>query len=89
MKAIILTAGEGTRMRPLTVTKPKTMLQVGGKPILQYNVESLRDAGIKDITMVVGYREDIIKDHFRNGTHLGVNINYITQKERLGTAHAI
>ena len=76
-------------MRPLTVTKPKTMLQVGGKPILQYNVESLRDAGIKDITLVVGYREEIIKEHFRNGTHLGVNINYITQEERLGTAHAI
>ncbi len=89
MKAIILTAGEGTRMRPLTVTKPKTMLQVGGKPILQYNVESLRDAGIKDITMVVGYREDIIKDHFGNGTDFGTNINYVTQKERLGTAHAI
>jgi UDP-N-acetylglucosamine diphosphorylase / glucose-1-phosphate thymidylyltransferase / UDP-N-acetylgalactosamine diphosphorylase / glucosamine-1-phosphate N-acetyltransferase / galactosamine-1-phosphate N-acetyltransferase len=89
MKAIILTAGEGTRMRPLTVTKPKTMLQVGGKPILQYNVEALRDAGIKDITMVVGYREEIIKEYFRNGTHLGVNINYVTQEERLGTAHAI
>jgi bifunctional UDP-N-acetylglucosamine pyrophosphorylase/glucosamine-1-phosphate N-acetyltransferase len=89
MKAIILTAGEGTRMRPLTVMKPKTMLQVGGKPILQYNVESLRDAGIKDITLVVGYREEVIKDHFRNGTDFGVNINYVTQKERLGTAHAI
>ena len=89
MKAIILTAGEGTRMRPLTMTKPKTMLQVGGKPILQYNVESLRDAGIKDITLVVGYREEVIKDHFRNGTDFGVNINYVTQKERLGTAHAI
>ena len=89
MKAIILTAGEGTRMRPLTVTKPKTMLQVGGKPILQYNVEALRDAGIKDITMVVGYREEIIKEYFKNGTHLGVTINYVTQEERLGTAHAI
>jgi len=89
MKAIILTAGEGTRMRPLTVTKPKTMLQVGGKPILQYNVESLRDAGINDITMVVGYREEVIKNHFKDGSDYGVNINYITQEERLGTAHAI
>jgi UDP-N-acetylglucosamine diphosphorylase/glucosamine-1-phosphate N-acetyltransferase len=89
MKAIILTAGEGTRMRPLTVTKPKTMLHVGGKPILQYNVESLRDAGVKDITMVVGYREDVIKNHFKNGTDYGVNINYVSQEERLGTAHAI
>jgi bifunctional UDP-N-acetylglucosamine pyrophosphorylase/glucosamine-1-phosphate N-acetyltransferase len=89
MKAIILTAGEGTRMRPLTVTKPKTMLQVGGKPILQYNVESLRDAGINEITMVVGYREEVIKDHFKDGSDHGVSINYVTQEERLGTAHAI
>lgn len=89
MQAIILTAGEGTRMRPLTVTKPKTMLQVGGKPILQYNVESLRDAGVKEITMVVGYREDVIKEHFRDGADYGVNIKYVTQEERLGTAHAI
>jgi bifunctional UDP-N-acetylglucosamine pyrophosphorylase/glucosamine-1-phosphate N-acetyltransferase len=89
MNAIILTAGEGTRMRPLTVTKPKTMLQVGGKPILQYNVESLRDAGIKDIVLVVGYREDVIRNHFKDGSEYGVNITYVTQEERLGTAHAI
>ena len=89
MKAIILTAGEGTRMRPLTFTKPKTMLQVGGKPILQYNVESLRDAGIKDIILVVGYREDVIRDHFKDGSDHGVNITYVTQEKRLGTAHAI
>jgi len=89
MNAIILTAGEGTRMRPLTITKPKTMLQVGGKPILQYNVESLRDAGVLNITMVVGYHEEVIKDHFKDGSHLGVNITYVTQVDRLGTAHAI
>lgn len=89
MKAIILTAGEGTRMRPLTLTKPKTMLPVGGKPILQHNVESLRDAGIKDISMVVGYREDVIKNHFKDGSDHDVNISYIKQEERLGTAHAI
>ena len=89
MKAIILTAGEGTRMRPLTITKPKTMLQVGGKPILQYNIESLRDAGVNDITLVVGYREKVIKAHFKDGSDLGVNINYVTQEDRLGTAHAI
>ena len=89
MKAIILTAGEGTRMRPLTVTKPKTMLQVVGKPILQYNVESLRDAGIKDIILVVGYREEVIREHFKDGSDHGVHITYVTQEERLGTAHAI
>lgn len=89
MKAIILTAGEGTRMRPLTITKPKTMLQIGGKPILQYNIESLRDAGVDEITLVVGYHEEVIKDHFKDGADIGVKINYVTQEERLGTAHAI
>ncbi|MGZ7208422.1 MAG: bifunctional sugar-1-phosphate nucleotidylyltransferase/acetyltransferase [Methanobacterium sp.] len=89
MKGIILTAGEGTRMRPLTLTRPKTMLQVGGKPIIQYNLESLRDAGIKDIVMVVGYKREAIEDYFGNGTSFGVNITYIFQEKRLGTAHAI
>ena len=51
MKAIILCAGEGSRMRPLTLTKPKTMLPVAGKPIMQYNIESLRENGIKVLEM--------------------------------------
>ena len=89
MKGVLLTAGEGTRMRPLTLTRPKTMLQVGGKPILQYNMEALRDAGIKDIIMVVGYKKEAIGDYFGNGSSFGVNITYITQEKRLGTAHAI
>lgn len=89
MKAVLLTAGEGTRMRPLTITRPKTMLKVGGKPILQYNVEALLDAGVDEVTMVVGYHEEVIKNHFGDGSKLGIKINYINQKERLGTAHAI
>lgn len=89
MKAIILTAGEGTRMRPLTTTRPKTMLITGGKPLIQYNIESLRDAGIKDITLVVGYKHEVIKDYFGDGSEFGVNINYALQEGQLGTAHAI
>ena len=89
MRAVILTAGEGTRMRPLTLTRPKTMLPVGGKPLLEYNVEALRDAGIKDITMIVGYQKEAVMEHFKDGEYLGVNITYVTQEERLGTAHAI
>jgi len=89
MKGVLLTAGEGTRMRPLTLTRPKTMLQVGGKPILQYNLEALRDAGIRDIIMVVGYKKEAIENYFGNGSSFGVNIDYITQEKRLGTAHAI
>ncbi len=89
MKGVLLTAGEGTRMRPLTLTRPKTMLQVGGKPILQYNLEALRDAGIEDVVMVVGYKKEAIEGYFGDGSKFGVNITYITQEERLGTAHAI
>ena len=89
MKGVLLTAGEGTRMRPLTLTRPKTMLQVGGKPILQYNLEALRDAGIKDIIMVVGYKKEAIENYFEDGSKFGVNITYVTQEKRLGTAHAI
>ena len=89
MKAIILTAGEGTRMRPLTTTRPKTMLITGGKPLIQYNIESLRDAGIKDITLVVGYKKEVIEEYFGDGSDFGVNINYAVQDGQLGTAHAI
>ena len=89
MKGVLLTAGEGTRMRPLTLTRPKTMLQVGGKPILQYNLEALKNAGIEEIIMVVGYKKEAIEDYFQDGSLFGVTITYITQEKRLGTAHAI
>ncbi|NYT18298.1 MAG: NTP transferase domain-containing protein, partial [Methanobacteriales archaeon] len=89
MRGIILTAGEGTRMRPLTLTRPKTMLPVGGKPLLQYNLEALRDAGVKDITLVVGYYQEVVEEYFQDGEKFGVKIEYVTQEERLGTAHAI
>lgn len=89
MKAIILSAGEGSRMRPLTLTKPKTMLPVAGKPIIQYNIESLRDNGIKDILLIVRYKEEIVRNYFGDGSEFGVNISYKTQKDFLGTANAI
>ena len=89
MKAIILSAGEGSRMRPLTLTKPKTMLPVAGKPIIQYNIESLRDNGIKDILLIVRYKEEMVRDYFGDGSEFGVNITYETQKDFLGTANAI
>ena len=89
MKAIILSAGEGTRMRPLTLTKPKTMLPVAGKPIIQYNIEALRDSGVTDILLIVNYKESIVKDYFKDGKDLGVKISYKTQEELVGTANAI
>lgn len=89
MKAIILSAGEGTRMRPLTLTKPKTMLPVAGKPIIQYNIESLRDSGVTDILLIVNYKEDMVRNYFKDGKDLGVNITYKKQEELSGTANAI
>ena len=89
LKAIILSAGEGSRMRPLTLTKPKTMLPVAGKPIIQYNIESLRDNGITDILLIVRYKEEIVRNYFGDGSDFGGNISYKTQKDFLGTANAI
>jgi bifunctional UDP-N-acetylglucosamine pyrophosphorylase/glucosamine-1-phosphate N-acetyltransferase len=89
MKAIILSAGEGSRMRPLTLTKPKTMLPVAGKPIIQYNIEALKDCGITDILLIVRYKEDMVRNYFGDGKEFGVNISYKTQKDFLGTADAI
>ena len=89
LKAIILSAGEGSRMRPLTLTKPKTMLPVAGKPIIQYNIESLKNNGITDILLIVRYKEEIVRNYFGDGSDFGVNISYKTQKDFLGTANAI
>ncbi|MDI6701888.1 bifunctional sugar-1-phosphate nucleotidylyltransferase/acetyltransferase [Methanothermobacter wolfeii] len=89
MQAVILTAGEGTRMRPLTLTRPKTMLPVAGKPILQHTLEALTDNGVGEIVMITGYHEEAVRDHFGDGSDFGAEISYIRQEERLGTAHAI
>lgn len=88
-QAVILAAGEGQRLRPFTVTKPKVMLSIAGKPILQYVVESLAQNGIRDILMVVGYRREQVFNYMGSGEQFGVDITYITQERQLGTAHAL
>ena len=67
MKAVILVAGEGTRMRPLTDTRPKVMLPIANKPILEHIVDAAVDAGIDEFVFITGYFEDSIKDHFKAG----------------------
>jgi len=88
-QAVILAAGEGQRLRPFTVTKPKIMLRVAGKPILSYVVESLSQNGIRNIVLVVGYGKEQVFDYMGSGEQFGVNINYVTQERQLGTAHAL
>ena len=88
-QAIVLAAGEGQRLRPFTVTRPKAMLSIADKPILQYVVESLALNGIRNIVFVVGYRKEQVYDYMGAGEQFGVDITYITQESQLGTAHAL
>lgn len=89
MKALILAAGESTRMRPLTANKPKPLLPVAGKPFLEHTLISLKNSGIKDIVLLIGWRSDQLQVHFGSGKRLGINIEYVHQTERFGTAHAV
>ncbi|MDP3697480.1 MAG: nucleotidyltransferase family protein [Candidatus Taylorbacteria bacterium] len=87
MKAIILAAGEGVRMRPLTNETPKPMLRVSGKPILEHILSSLPDK-VNRVVLVVGYLHQQIHGHF--GHHFGrIKIDYVVQSEKLGTYHAL
>jgi len=88
-QAVILAAGEGQRLRPFTATKPKVMLAIAAKPILQYVVESLAQNGIRNIVLVVGYRREQVFDYMGSGEEFGVEITYVVQERQLGTAHAL
>jgi len=88
MKAVVLAAGEGQRLRPLTLTRPKHMIQVGGKPLLEHVLLALREAGIREVLMVVNYKAEKIKEYFGDGSSLQMKIEYILQKEIKGTANA-
>jgi NDP-sugar pyrophosphorylase family protein len=89
MKAVILAAGEGSRLKPFTATRPKVMIPVGNKPILEYVVNALQISGITDLIIVVGYKREKIMDYFGDGHKWGVNIVYVEQFQQLGTAHAL
>ncbi len=89
MIAIILAAGEGSRLKPFTITRPKVMIPVGNKPILEYVITALRESGIIDIILVVGYKREKIMDYFGDGHSRGVDITYVEQSPQLGTAHAL
>ena len=88
-KAVILAAGRGTRMRDLTAAIPKPMVLVCGKPVLQYIIEGLRDAGIERVLLVVGYRKETIIDYFGRGSEFGVQVGYAEQVTQDGTGRAV
>lgn len=89
MKAVIIAAGKGTRMGPLTENRPKAMLPIANRPLLEHIIVSIKAAGIKDFLIVTGYLRGKIIDYFGDGEKLGVNIEYIEQQSQKGTADAI
>jgi len=90
MKAVIIAAGKGKRLNPITSTIPKPMIPLGGKPLLEHSILNLRGVGITEILIIVGYKEEIIKNYFGDGlSNFNVKIEYVTQLEHLGTAHAV
>jgi NDP-sugar pyrophosphorylase family protein len=88
-KAVVLAAGRGTRMRELTLSMPKPMVEVSGKPVLSYILEGLRDAGVQKILIVIGYRKEVVMDHFEDGSELGVEIVYAEQIRQDGTGKVV
>lgn len=87
MKCVILAAGEGTRMRPLTLKRPKPLLQVGGKPLIEHIIDSLPKE-INELIIVVGYKGEQIKE-FLGEKFKGLNVKYVWQEGKLGTGHAL
>ena len=90
MKAVVLCAGEGTRMKPFTFSKPKQMLPIANKPVIHFALENLKMMGIEDVGIVVnGKNLEYFMRELGNGEKFGLNLSYIVQEEPLGLAHAV
>ncbi len=90
MKAVILAAGKGKRLMPITSSRPKPMIPLAGMPLLAHTILGLKDAGIDEILLIVGYKEETFKNYFSDGLDkFNVKIQYVTQEEQLGTGHAV
>ncbi len=89
MKAVILAAGEGSRMRPLTYNRPKVMIPIANKPILEHLLIEVAKAGVREFILIVGYHDEQVRDYFGNGDKWDVKVDYCTQRKQLGTADAL
>ena len=85
MQAVIISGGLGTRLKPLTDTVPKGLVEVQGRPLLEHVLDLLKEAGVDDVILSVGYLGDRIKEHFRDGEGHGVRIRYVEEDKPLGT----
>ena len=89
LEAIVLVGGQGTRLRPLTLTTPKPMLPAAGVPFLTHQLARAKDAGVDHVVLATSYRPDVFTDHFGDGAALGLHIDYCTEVEPLGTGGGI
>jgi len=88
VKAVVLAAGEGARLQPITLTRPKHLISIGGKPILEHCLTAIKACGISEIVIVVHYMAEAIREYFGSGEKLGLKIEYAYQKGVLGTGNA-
>jgi UDP-N-acetylglucosamine diphosphorylase/glucosamine-1-phosphate N-acetyltransferase len=88
LKAVLLAAGKGVRLLPITATRPKHLIKVGGKPILQFCLEAIKEAGIDEVIIVTHYMGEAIRNYFDTGGKLGLKLSYVEQKAILGTGNA-
>jgi UDP-N-acetylglucosamine diphosphorylase/glucosamine-1-phosphate N-acetyltransferase len=89
VKAVVLAAGEGVRLQPITLTRPKHLISVGGKPILEHCLNAIKACGISEFVIVVHYMAEAIRKYFGSGERLGIKIEYAYQKGVLGTGNAV
>ncbi|MGA2239804.1 MAG: bifunctional sugar-1-phosphate nucleotidylyltransferase/acetyltransferase [Candidatus Bathyarchaeia archaeon] len=89
LKAVVLAAGKGVRLWPLTENRSKHMIPVAGKPIVEHVISAIRSAGIRSIVLVTRYKSELVKKHIGNGSKLGVTVDYVDQPDISGTANAI
>src|SRR3989304_9455125 len=86
---VILAAGRGNRMEPLSSKLPKPLLPIGNKPLIVYHIEYLKELEIDEVIIVAGYLKEKIVEYLGDGEKFGIKIRYVSQKKALGIAHAV
>lgn len=89
MYALIIAGGEGERLRPLTSDRPKAMIPVAGRPLVEHQLEWLRTGGVTDAVILCGYRADVLQEHLGDGRRFGINAQYSAEAEPLGRGGAL
>jgi len=86
MKVVVMAGGEGTRLRPLTITRPKPMTYIVGKPIMEHIINLLSEQGFKEFIATLYYLPEIIQEYFNDGSNWNIKLDYSIEESPLGTA---